>query len=438
MLRPLSPLFAVPLAVLVISLAAACGGPAEDAPGATPGPPVRVDRIVYVGDDGNVHTVNPDGTVRRQHTFIEGRPVASLAVAGLAQAPSSYYAWPTWSPDGSRLAASRVVNEGTSRDAVDLRVIDLSTTRESVVYASPPGQIGFVAQRAPHYPYWSPDSRRLAFLASGAAGLTLYVADAERENSAKEVVSGAPLYFAWSADGGAVLHVRDKLLLASDLGEDAPGEQSLAAGAFRAPSFSHDGRRMAYVDAGTEGGLSLYTAEAGGENPAPAADVEGQAAFLWSPVDGRIAYADAPHPRLALFTRLTVVDTSTGAEVAALDDLVLAFFWSPDGSRLAYVVVDEGGEWLVWKIAALDGSTPRELARFLPSQDTFIMLGFFDQYAHSHAVWSPDGSRLVFAGRVPEPDGTVRSGDRVIVLDTEGIAEPRVIGDGTAAFWSWR
>ena len=185
-------------------------------------------------------------------------------------------------------------------------------------------------------------------------------------------------------------------------------------------------------------GLSLLTAEAGGGNPAPVADVDGQAAFLWSPVDGRIAYADAPHPRLSLFTRLTVADASTGTEVAALDELVLAFFWSPDGSRLACVTVDEGGEWLVWKIAALDGSTPRELVRFLPSQDTFILLSYFDQYAHSHAVWSPDGSSLVFAGRVPEPDGTVRSGDQVIVLDADGVAEPSVIADGTAAFWSWR
>ena len=438
MFRPLSHVLPVLLVALAVSLSAACGGPAEEAPDATPAPSATVDRIVYVGDDGNVYTVNPDGTVRRQHTFIGGRPVASLVATGLAQAPASYYAWPAWSPDGSSLAVSRVVNEGTSRDGVDLRVIDLSTTQESVVYANPPGQIGFVAQRAPHYPYWSPDSRRLAFLASGAAGLTLYAADVERENSAKEVVSGAPLYFAWSPDGSAVLRVRDKLLLDSDPGEGDPEELPLTAGAFRAPSFSHDGRRMAYVDIAPSGGLSLMAAEAGGGNPTPVADVDGQAAFLWSPVESRIAYADAPHPRLALFTRLTVVDTSRGTEVAVLDELVLAFFWSPDGSRLAYVTVDEGGEWLVWKIAALDGSTPRELVRFLPSQDTFILLSYFDQYAHSHAVWSPDGSRLVFAGRVPEPDGTVRSGGQVIVLDADGVAEPNVIADGTAAFWSWR
>lgn len=438
MFRPLLRLFPVPLAALAVALLAACVGPAEDAPDATPAPPAAVDRIAYVGGDGNVYTVKPDGTVRRQNTFIGGRPVASLVATGLAQASASYYAWPAWSPDGSRLAVSRVVNEGTSRDGVDLRVIDLSTTQESVVYANPPGHIGFVAQRAPHYPYWAPDSWRLAFLASGASGLTLYAADASRENSAKEVVSGAPLYFAWSPDGSAVLHVRDRLLLDSDPGEGEPVELPLAAGAFRAPSFSHDGRRMAFADVGPSGGLSLLTAEADGGDPAPAADVDGQAAFLWSPVEGRIAYADAPHPRLALFTRLTVVDTASGDEIAALTEPVLAFFWSPDGSRLACVTVDDGGEWLVWKIAALDGSAPRELVRFLPSQDTFILLSYFDQYAHSHAVWSPDGSRLVFAGRVPEPDGSVRSADQVIVLDADGIVEPRVIADGTAAFWSWR
>ena len=426
--------------LLVAPLLAACEhSPSPVSTTPPPAPPAAVDRIAYAGDDGNVYTVNGDGTDRRQHTLIESGPVASLAASGLAQARSSYYAWPTWSPDGRRLAVSRVVNEGTSRDGVDLRAINLATGEESVVYANNLSSVAFVAQGAPHYPYWRPDSSQLAFLASGPSGLTLYTVNIDPPADAIEVVAGVPLYFVWAPAGsGALLHVGPTLLAAESMDGPERTQLPMTAGAFRAPSFSPGGQRMAYVDAAPSGGTALYTAEADGANPAPVTGVEGQAAFLWSPSERRIAYLDAPVPGSLLFTALSVVDANTGEELTAIEGLTLAFFWSPDGSRLAYVTVDDGGEWLVWNIAMLDGSPPRELGRFLPSPETFIMLSFFDQYAHSHAVWSPEGSRLVFAGRLPEPDGTVRAGNRVIVVDVTGVAAAEAIADGTAAFWSWR
>lgn len=398
-----------------------------------------VDRIAYVGDDGNVYTANGDGSGRRQHTLIETGPVASLISTGLAQARTSYYAWPTWSPDGTRLAASRVVGEGTQRDGVDLRVIDLATNRETVVYRNSPEIPAFVAQRSPHYPYWRSDGRQLAFLASGAPGLTLYTVDADGETHAKEAVSGAPLYFALAPSGsGALLHANGELQAGSWTDEMELTPLGLTSNAYQAPDWSHDGKRMAFIDEDANGGLSLHTANAGGGDAVALAEVDRQAAFLWSPAGLLIAYTDAPHPNAALFTRLTVVDASTGGEVVAIAGPVIAFFWSPDGSRLAYASVDEGGEWLAWKVVALDGSPPRDLARFAPSPATFILLRYFDQYAKSHSVWSPDGSMLVFAGRTPEPDGSAPASDRVVVLDANGVGEPRAIAEGTAAFWSWR
>ncbi|MDE2969485.1 MAG: hypothetical protein OXT51_05220, partial [Chloroflexota bacterium] len=151
-----------------------------------------------------------------------------------------------------------------------------------------------------------------------------------------------------------------------------------------------------------------------------------------------LAHSNGLMPRLSLFEGFIVWDTEADEVVVAVSDPTLAFAWSPDGSRLAYAALDEGQEWLVWKVAGLDGAEPRELVRFLPSPEMFIWLSYFDQYAHSHAVWSPDSSRLVFAGRVPEPDGSVPARDHVIVLDVEGLAEPMLVAVGTTAFWSWR
>jgi hypothetical protein len=37
---------------------------------------------------------------------------------------------------------------------------------------------------------------------------------------------------------------------------------------------------------------------------------------------------------------------------------------------------------------------------FFPSQDYRTALAFFDQYAKSHHLWSPDGERLIICGRI--------------------------------------
>ena len=433
------------LALIAAPLLAACGGDAERvAPTPPPGAPAAVDRIAYVGGDGNVYTVKGDGTQRRQVTRVNTGPVASLAAAGLPRAPaqqprSAYYAWPTWSPDGARIAASRVVTEGAPGVGVDLRVIDLDTGAETVVFQNDPASVGFVAQGAPHYSYWHPRGEHLAFLASGAGGLTLYTADASKAGGAAEAVSGAPLYFVWSPAGdAALLHARGGLYAAGWSDRLEPRELPLSAAGFRAPGLSHDGRRMAYAGPAEAAGLALHTADADGADPAPLTEVEGLTAFLWSPAERLLAHSNDLVPGLTLFEGFTVRDPATGETLLAVSEPTLAFVWSPDGSRLAYAALDHGQEWLVWKVAGLDGAQPRELVRFLPSPEMFIWLSYFDQYAHSHALWSPDGSRLVFAGRVPEPGGGVPPRDRVIVLDVEGVAEPRAVAEGGVAFWSWR
>lgn len=432
-------LFVALFALAAMAAAAACGDAEHVADPPAPSAPPTVDRIVYIGDDGNVYTVKGDGTQREQITRINSGPVASLAVAGLPQVLTSYYAWPTWSPDGTKVAASRVVVEGSPEDRVDLRVIDLATGSETVVFGNNPANAGFVAQGAPHYPYWHPASGHLAFLASGAAGLTLYTADASKAGGAAEVISGAPLYFVWSPTGdSALLNARRGIFAAAWNDRLELTELPLTGAGFRAPGLSHDGRRMAFAGPAGSGGHALQTANADGTAPAPLANVEESTAFLWSPTGPLLAHSNGLVPGLTLFEGFTVRDPATGETPLVVSEPTLAFVWSPDGSRLAYAALDESQEWLVWKVAALDGSRPRELVRFLPTPEMFIWLSFFDQYAHSHAVWSPDSSQLVFSGRIPEPGGAVPSRDQVIVLDVEGIAAPRAVAEGTAAFWSWR
>ena len=57
------------------------------------------------------------------------------------------------------------------------------------------------------------------------------------------------------------------------------------------------------------------------------------------------------------------------------------------------------------------------------------VLPYFDQYALSHRLWSPDGATIAIP--VVADDGT----DQVTVVQADG-AGARVVADGVAGFWS--
>ena len=62
------------------------------------------------------------------------------------------------------------------------------------------------------------------------------------------------------------------------------------------------------------------------------------------------------------------------------------------------------------------------------------MFAFFDQYAYSNNLWSPDGRSLVYSARDPDANGT--GGTTIQVISIDGSSPPRVIAPGHLAFWS--
>ena len=70
---------------------------------------------------------------------------------------------------------------------------------------------------------------------------------------------------------------------------------------------------------------------------------------------------------------------------------------------------------------------------------------FFDQYAYSHSLWSPDSKALVFSGVLDT--GTVTASysglpghiePHIIVVGVDPNPSARFIADGILAFWSPR
>ena len=87
---------------------------------------------------------------------------------------------------------------------------------------------------------------------------------------------------------------------------------------------------------------------------------------------------------------------------------------------------------LVWYVG--DGrSEPQRITAFTPSPALLATLDFFDQYAPTTAVWSPDSRSILFTGWVDDlTDGL----SQVWVVEASSNARPRAVVDGLIASWS--
>ncbi len=451
---------------------------------------MSVDRIAYISPYGDLFTVRPDGSGERRLTggsqvqspqspqSPQPRPAGPPGAADPAGVYrvqdldfNNVYAWPTWSPDGTRLAVSRVRIADNRALQVSVQVLDAATGRGRMVYENDVPAL--IADGAPHYLYWSPDGEYLSFLATTRQGLTLFAVNPNTTGGAVALERGAPLYYSWGGDGDSLMvHSREAVKLLRKPFRPDRAWRLVDTASFRTPALSPDGRRWAYTvsdpvsdPVSGAAGSTLYVGEADAPaTPRQILEVGPFSAFIWSPDGSTLAVADRQGVRGSVFQRIRLVTVAAGVRTPVrtlvrtlVEEPLLAFYWAPSGERLAWVSVDAEEQVFEWKVAALDaaaapaeggsagepdnGAAVRELFRFRPSGEVFTMLSFFDQYAYSHSPWSPDSSRLVVAGS-PGPvaerrNGHTPTGARVYVLDAVGDAPPTEIAAGSVAFWSW-
>ena len=396
-----------------------------------------IDRIAYVGTDFQIYTVNPDGTDRRlitggiQFPGAEASDTESRVV----------FSWPSWSPDGTRLMFSGYLPD-LAHPAAVLYTTDAQGDDLAELFASPTGALTMVANESPHYALWSPDSKRVAFLAADESGLSLYLAPGSGGEKAHLVTTGGPIYLVWSGDSRSLLLHQGPDLFRVDV--RAP-ETALRVGTssptYRAPAWSPTTDMMAFLASGDGGAGTLDTSRLDGSDMSSLVQTQGFVSFLWSPQGDRIAIGQsfdptAPYPR---DVRVVNVDTRETVTVVAEESPILAFFWSPDGSKIALVMPSSSRESLHWRIVDSHTGTAIKDVDFLPSSDLVTALSYFDQYAYSHQVWSPDSSHIVFSGALPRPgsgDSPERLLSHVFIWNVEGRAPPVPIAEGYLASWS--
>jgi len=384
--------------------------PTTDAPSAGPTPTVASEvaglpgRLAILNAAGDLVTIDPDGS--------------DELVLDRVEAGRSQVRQPTWSPDGRRVGW------------VHLEITEAGALSAAVATSTDDGTRPTEARTAvvPFYLSWDPTSSRIAYLGSPSEdGIELGILEIAGRSAGTPLDTGQPFYLSWGPNGDQLLvHVgQDRL---ERLGLDG----SLATiaerpGTFSAPVWTADGRTFVYasIDAGDQR-LVVRRAEAGRERTLVPYD--GLIAFVVSPDGERIAF-QVLEPERTL--PLSVIDLGTGETVEITDHAVASFFWSPDGERLLFLDPDPGTEQLWYRWGVWDGTSSFVTPRFVPSpRMAGEYLQFFEQYAQSMSLWSPDSRAFAYPG-------TNEDGEEGIWIQSARPDRAAVlVADGDVVAWS--
>ncbi len=366
------------------------------------------------------------------------RPNAEDAVLSV---PGLRCVWPVWSPDGDLIAFSGYAGGSNGNAMLGVYVVRPDGTGPGLIYANEPGADA-IARGTPHYCSWSPDASKLAFVAQTRAGLALFAWRADSDGSASLKLEGGPMYFTWSPDSEE-LYVHSftghHLVGASDgrMPRQFPGVSTQ----YMAPSWARDGGRIAFFLDADRGRQRLVTVDLDDQAVRVLTEFPGIAAVSWRPRHLQVGLVKTMIGSSGFYSGLTLIDCATGEQAELTDDPALAFYWSPDGSKVAYVTSSQDAEGsLRIGVVDVDAAERVYLPDFKPSREQLTHFMFFDQYAQSHSIWSPDSARLLIFGElgyhVARTSLSGRESNRAIVMDANGEGGAQEVARGFIGCWS--
>jgi TolB protein len=398
----------------------------------------KTGHIVYVGIDSNIYTMNQAG---QDVVMITDRSVLEGKISN-----DTTYFYPAWSPNGEKLAFVGY-RRGNDRSVEASLYTAKYDGKEFTRVFSEPG-------KQPFYVYWLPDNGDISLL-SGTTGDDRFVMDivSVDGSGSQEISRGIPFYWAWAPDGD-VLIAHKSSRPGTELGStslsivkvgDTVIDTSLdiRPSLFQSPAFSPDGKYFVAGIQNSAGGGKLVLVEEPGDRRQILDDIEGQAAFDWSPDGDRIAYMSGSPTVYGMVGELTLIDLADIDNPVVSDTNasgVIAFFWDNSGDKLAYFSIGETGisdgvtQEFVLDLSVLDvdsGEVTSLITRLRPT-DAFMtqIVPHFDQYQRSSTIWSPNDRYLVINSMTEDN----RPG--IFVIDATGNLQPRLANYGVMPFWS--
>ena len=306
--------------------------------------PLPPARAAFVAEDGQVSVLPlAGGTPQRVSDVATYLP--QEAAPG-RQEPSAH--WPAWSPDGARLAFVRMLMGSTDT----LIVAQLWTVLPD---GSDPRKVWEADDQEPIYFAWAPNSRQIAMLVQREDDLDLVLLDTGGSEPTRWIGRGNPLYYVWSADSTALLvHVGST----GQSGTSKPELGIIRLG--RAGSEPDSYRTLGVIPS---------------EFRTPGWSADGRTAAFVAPGPDGAPAVSVVSPEGGDVTRLAATSSFTALALAG-DGTRLAWSKRSEQDRIAY----DGLE-----VVTTDGRTRTQVTADL-------VVAF---------AWSPDGQRLAFAALDP-------------------------------------
>ena len=348
--------------------------------------------------------------------------------------------WPAWRPGHPQLAVS-ILHMGDPVSS-SVKLVSIDGTEPLELFRSQPGVMPVIAPRLPHYLLWSPQGERLAIVAQGEFGLQLEVVVPGPPFRRDVLDFGAPIFSRWTPDGTAIVsHIGEALAVFSftpGLPVSRVTIEEKALG-FRTPAVTHDGSLVVFGTAGSDG-TTVVAYSTVTQERIELGTFEGGVALASLP-GGLISVAVVRQPESGVFDSLWLIDPASPADRSRVARGPFACaLWSPDGERVALLVPSHFGDGRYsFHIRNREGRFLAASEPFVPAQDLRAMLAFWDQYALSHPLWSPDASLLAVTGRLPTDAVSASfgdpAGDYVYIWKPERGEPLRLLAPGELAFF---